>query len=274
MRWQVLGAILVAGGAGAVGTAGLATYTVDLPVVREAPPGWSVDPPEGIQFPYQPYDGRFVFARIMYDMGWGYRGGRIGNGGVPWSHDYPEAERNFTQILRELTYVRPYTEDGNILALDDPRLFQFPIAYMSEPGYWNPTEEQVMGLRNYLLKGGFIIFDDFQGPDHMYNLVEQMRRVLPELELLPLDGSEAIFDSFFEIDITTLRLPLYGQGPDPQWYGIFEQNDKQKRMIAVAANYGDFGEYWEYSSNGFYPVDLSNEAYKVGVNYIVYAMTH
>jgi hypothetical protein len=229
------------------------------------------------QFEHISYDGRFIFARISYEiagMGWGGRY-RIGNGGVPWSHDYPDAEHNFTQILRELTYVRPYTDGGNILTVDDPRLTKFPVAYMSEPGYWQVNDNEAKALRNYLLKGGFIIFDDFgNGRDdrQMYNLMEQMSRVLPELRFLPLDGTEPVFDSFFKIDPGTINL-IYNGRP-PEFYGLFENNDKSKRMLAVAGNYGDLGEFWEYSATGWAPVDMSNEAYKVGVNYIIYAMTH
>jgi hypothetical protein len=227
------------------------------------------------QFPEYPYDGRFVFARIYYDMGGGMRSfGRRGRDQT-WLHDYPDAEQNFTAILRELTYVWPMTEGGNIFALDDPRLTQFPIAYMSEPGFWDPTDQEALALRNYLLKGGFIIFDDFGGggdQGQMSNLVYQMNRVLPELTFQPLDASDEVFDSFFGIDPETINL-VYNRYRT-EWWGLFEENDKSKRMLAVAGNYGDLGEFWEYSSRGYFPVDMSNEAYKVGINYIVYALTH
>lgn len=231
------------------------------------------------QYPEYPYDGRFIFARIAYDpdgRGMGSYGFRRRGGWDPeWRHDYPDAEQNFTAILRELTYVWPLTEGGNIFTLDDPRLFQFPIAYMSEPGFWQPTDADVAAVRNYLLKGGFMIFDDFGGGGErgqMSNLVNQMNRVLPELTFLPLNASDEIFDSFFGIDPETINL-VY-ERYRTEWWGLFEDNDKSKRMLAVAGNYGDLGEFWEYSSTGFFPVDMSNEAYKVGINYVIYAMTH
>lgn len=229
------------------------------------------------QFPEYPYDGRFVFARIYYDMGGrGMRSFGFGRrSDPPWHHDYPDAEQNFTAILQELTYVWPMTEGGNIFALDDPRLTQFPIAYMSEPGFWDPSDAEVLALRNYLLKGGFIIFDDFGGggeQGQMSNLVYQMNRVLPELTFLPLDASDEIFDSFFGIDPETINL-VYNRYRT-EWWGLFEGDDRSRRMLAVAGNYGDLGEFWQFSSTGFFPVDMSNEAYKVGINYVVYAMTH
>ena len=263
MRYELVGLFVI--GAAAAGVAGpvgrVAGEAARPAVVRQG------------QFPYTEYDGRFIFARIYHMSGGGLRRGFGGGsrGEPPWQHDYPAAEQNFTQILRELTYVHPYIEGGNVFELDDPRLMKFPIAYMSEPGWWQVEQKDAEALRNYLLKGGFIIFDDFAGRD-MYNLVEQMKRVLPELDFMPLDGSESIFDSFFKIDPATINLIYRGQAAT--WYGIFEDNDRSKRLLAVAGHNGDLGEFWEYSATGFFPVDMSNEAYKVGVNYIVYAMTH
>lgn len=230
-------------------------------------------------FPWHDYDGSFTFVRIRYqDYGGrrsrGFRRGGFGDPG--WHHDYPDAERNFSKIAQELTSARVRQSDwgGNVITLDDPRLNLFPVAYMSEPVDWFPNEDEIEGLRNYLLKGGFIIFDDFNVQrGAMYNLVEQMSRVFPELQFMPVDGTEAIFDSFFKIDPVNIVLPSY-RGYQPRWYVIYEDNDPRKRILAVAGDQTDLGEYWEFSDRGFYPVDLSNEAYKVGVNYLIYALTH
>ena len=107
-----------------------------------------------------PYDGRFVFIRLRYSFGFGGFGRR--GGGPPWSHDYPRGEVHFTKILNEITYVRPRLDGSNILTLDDPELFNFPIAYMAEPGYWSMTDKECESFRAYLKKGGFVIFDDFR----------------------------------------------------------------------------------------------------------------
>jgi len=121
-----------------------------------------------------PYDGRFTFVRLKYNAGFGRWANRIGNGGIPWSHDYPDGEVHFSKILEELTLLRIRTDGSNILALDDPELFNYPIAYMAEPGLWGVTESEAVGFRNYLLKGGFAIFDDFRGQD-WDNLQYQMK---------------------------------------------------------------------------------------------------
>lgn len=269
MRFLLLGTLFVAGAAGA---------TLQPP----APPSCAELPGTAAtsEFEHYAYNGEFIFARIYYDSGMrGFRrwGGPIGaSSGPPWSHDFPHAEQNVTQILRELTLARAFTESGNILALDDPRLTCFPIAYMSEPGFWRPTEQEVAALRNYLLKGGLIIFDDFGGgptAGQMANLETQMHRAFPELEFMPLDADDAVFDSFFRIDPQMLKLILPYMGRPTEWWGLFLDNDRSERMIAVAGNYGDLGEFWEYSPTGRFPVDLSNDAYKVGINYIIYGLT-
>lgn len=218
-----------------------------------------------------PYDGRFTFARVRFDVGFG--GGRRGFGREPpWAHDYPRAERHLMQILSETTTLEPYMDGGNIFALDDPDLFRYPLAYVSEPGYWRPTEDEVQGLRDYILKGGFVIFDDFRGGD-WYNFETQMRRVLPEALLEPMDIAHPIFHSFFDIASLDIAPPTFQQYR-PVYYGVFLLERDGRELVAIANYNNDIGEYWEWSDTGFVPIDLSNEAYKLGVNYIVYAMTH
>lgn len=221
------------------------------------------------------YDGRFAFVRLKYTEGTSFGGfGRRGCGQwPPWAHDYPRGERNFMKILNEISYISPHIDDSNILALDDPELFKYPIAYMCEPGCWTMSDKEAQSFREYLLKGGFAIFDDFRGP-HWYNFEEQMRRVLPDARWIELDGPEPVFHSFFEIERPHDFIPPYDQELKPIFYGIFEHNDPSKRLMVIANYNNDISEYWEFSDTGFYPIDLSNDAYKIGVNYIIYGLTH
>src|SRR5687768_15395944 len=176
------------------------------------------------------------------------------------------------RILRELSTVRPYMDGGNVFTLDDPELFKYPVAYMSEPGFWEPTDKEAAALRTYLQKGGFIIFDDFFGA-HWYNFETQLRKVLPQARFVPLDPSHPIFDSFFRIEAPA-GANGGGRRGQAQFVGVFEDNDPTKRLLMIANYNNDIGENWEWSDSGFIPVELSNEAYKLGVNYVVYAMTH
>jgi hypothetical protein len=216
----------------------------------------------------QPYDGRVVFLRVRYG---GFGGFGRGRREPPWAHDYPTSDTHMMKILNEITLARPRMDGSNVHGLDEPDLFQFPIAYMSEPGFWAPSDEEARGLRSYLLKGGFIIFDDFRDWD-WDNLVQQMQRVVPELRWVQLDSTHRIFHSFFEIDDLNY-LTSYGN-QQPTYWGLFENNDPAKRLMAIADRDGDLGEYWEFSDTGYVPVDLSNTAYKFGVNYFIYGLTH
>ncbi len=218
------------------------------------------------------YDGLFTFVRIRFDPSAGAMGG-LGwyPGDQRWDHDYPRGERHFTKILSELTTVSPRVDASNILTLDDPELFKFPVAYLCEPGSWQPNEKEAEGLRNYLKKGGFFIIDDFQGND-IFNLEAQLRRVLPESRMIPIPLQHPIFDSFYRIASFDQYVHPYSQAPT-QFLGIFEDNDPTKRLMAAINYNGDISEYWEFSDTGAFPIDLSNDAYKLGVNYVVYALT-
>ena len=216
------------------------------------------------------YDGRFTFARIKYR---GFE--HFQSEGPGWSHDYPRAESHFMRIMREITTLRPFVETdriigGNILALDDPELFKYPVAYLSEPGGWHPTESEVLGLRNYLLKGGFLILDDFSSYDWP-NFELQMKGVLPKMRLMDVPDTHPIFDSFFKVNRELIS--GRGRGETPTYHGIFQDNDPKKRLMVIANLNNDIGEYWQWSDRGF-NVAPSNEAYKLGVNYIIYALTH
>ncbi|NCW44593.1 MAG: DUF4159 domain-containing protein [Gemmatimonadaceae bacterium] len=220
--------------------------------------------------PNVPYDGRLTWVRVKYIMpdfsSSGFRGGRD----LPWSHDYPRGERHFTKIVSELSTARVRLGASNILTLDDPQLSRYPVAYMAEPGFWRPGDKEVLGLRNYLAKGGFIIFDDFAG-QHWFNFESQMRRVLPNARAIPMELTHPIFDAFYKIKTLDYTHPYYGL--KSVFYGFFEDNDPKKRLLAIANYNNDLSEMWEFSDEGLFPVDMSNEAYKLGVNYVIYALT-
>jgi uncharacterized protein DUF4159 len=219
--------------------------------------------------PNVPYDGRLTFARIRYSTGQ-QLGGFRGGWSQAWSHDYPRAERHFTKILAELSTLRVRTDASNVLTLDDPELFKYPIAYLCEPGFWLPSDAEVAGLRAYLEKGGFLIVDDFEG-SHWYNFEAQMRRVLPQGRLMQLTADHPIFDSFYRVRSLDYVHPYFGT--PSTFHGIFEDNDATRRLMVIVNYNNDVAEYWEFSDIGLFPLDLSNEAYKLGVNYIVYALS-
>jgi hypothetical protein len=239
------------------------------PQLAGAAPAASSSEPQSSADLNAPYDGLYHFLRIRYSSG-GRGFGR--RGGSMWAHDYPRAERNFLSIMKETTFAPALPDGSNVLTLDDPELFKFPIAYIVEVGYWNPSDAEVESLGAYLQKGGFLIVDDFRDPWTLNNLEVQLRRVLPDANMVMVDETHAIFDSFFRV-IPQDVIPPYGRG-DPVWYGIYEDNDPTKRLMVIINYNNDIAEYWEYSDYGYYSIELSNEAYKLGVNYVVYGLTH
>ena len=223
-----------------------------------------------------PYDGRFTFFRVRFEPSFS-GGGRFGRGRVDkkWDHDTPRAERHLMKILEEITTLRPKMDCGAVYAFGDPESFKYPIAYVSEPGFWTMDESELKGIREYVKKGGFIIFDDFFG-QAWYNFEQRWSEAFPDLQMQPIDRSNPLFNSFYDITKAKMYYQQGGgiQGAAMEWYGAFEDNDPTKRLVAVAGYDFDLGEYMEFSDEAFVPIDLSNEAYKVVVNYLLYAMTH
>ena len=221
-----------------------------------------------------PYDGRFTFARLKYltgPGGWYYRG-------LPaWAHGYNDAERNLMNILSELSNFSPHITESNVLALDDPALCRYPIVYMTEAGYWTLTDHEAAAFRAYLLKGGFAIFDDFRGDFRggggWDNFQSNMQRVLPNAHFVDLDPTHPIFHAFFEINSFDIIPQFYDRGT-PVFRGLFEENDPSKRLLAMVNFNTDVSNFWEFSATGLRPIDESNQAYKLGVNYIIYGLTH
>lgn len=211
-----------------------------------------------------PYDGRFTFTRISYGStgGWGR--------GAWWAHDYPDADRHLPMILKELTAIPINADSSNILDLEDPEIFRNPILYMWEPGFWRVTDAGALNMRNYMLKGGLIIFDDFEA-DQWINFEDQFRKAMPEAEFVRLDLSHPVYHTFFDMD--TINLPHPTVAVTPGYYGVHEDNDPRKRLMAIVNHNSDVAEYWEWSGTGRLPVDTTNDAYKLGVNYMIYGLT-
>ena len=214
--------------------------------------------------PNATYDGRFTFVRLQYTV---Y--GRSG-----WEFDYPAMERNFMTIVNELTTLRPHVKQSNIHRLNDPKLSHYPVAYLSEPGYWLPDDAEAAGLRTWIAKGGFLIVDDFYFPRQWDNFERSMHKVMPNARILPLDVSHPIFDAFFHIKTLSGMHHPDNASATSEFLGIFEDNDPTKRLQVIINYNNDIGDYMEWSGDGWYPVNLSNDAYKLATNYVVYALTH
>ena len=227
------------------------------------------------------YDGRFTFVRLKYTTA---PGGYWYGGWPAWGHGHPLAEQNLMRIMNEVTYLSPHTEEINTLTLDDPELFKYPVAYIIEVDWWAMTDREAAALRAYMQKGGFVIVDDFKpqrfrgGFGDEYGtgwevFAEDMKRVMPEARFFEMSAAHPIFHSFFEVNRLDIIPQAYIGGP-PIFRGVFEDNDPNKRLQMIVDYNTDVSQFWEWSGTGLRPVDDTNEAYKLGVNYIIYGLTH
>ena len=213
---------------------------------------------------------KFKFARVkLAPM---YPGADLGDHGERWSHDYPEAGLHFSKILSELSKLQVVLdEDEYIFSFDDPNLMKYPFAYMCEVGDMQLTDAEIQGMREYLLRGGFLLVDDFRGSGDMRNLEYHFKRAFPEPEykIKPLDVTHPIFNCFFTIKSLDVHAP-YGRFR-PEFLGV---EDKHGRLMMIINYNNDVSDYWQWSNNAFMPIDDTNSAYKFGVNYVFYALTH
>jgi hypothetical protein len=242
---------------------GLALLVVLAPLSLAAQRGYFGFGRRAAVYANVPYDGRFTVVRIRYQQ---YRG---------WYADYPEMERNLTAMMDELTAVNTNTLSSNVYDFDDPELMQYPIAYLSEPGYWIPTAAESTGLREYIDRGGFLIVDDFHYLNEWVVFESAIRRSLPDAVIHRLDVTHPVFNTFFEIKSLDVPYPgrLGERGLMGEFYGIYEDNDPEKRL-SVVINYNmDIGDYMEWSFTNPYAMMPTNEAFKFAINYIVYGLT-
>src|SRR5581483_5253605 len=170
----------------------------------------------------------------------------FGDHGPPWSHDYPDAGRHLMKIMAELSKT-DVTLDTNevIYGFDDPDLFKYPLAYLCEVGYmWNLSDKEIQGMREYCLRGGFLLVDDFRGPREMAPFADALRRAFPEFELKKLDISHPIFNCFFSIKTLDVQ-PPYGY-TQPTFWGL---EDKTGRLMMIVNYDNDVSDWWQWSND-------------------------
>jgi hypothetical protein len=219
---------------------------------------------------HQDLSDKFTFARVRFGPPT-MPGDILGDPpGLQWSHDYPDAGLHLMKIVSELSKM-DITLDTNekIFSFDDPDLCKYPLAYLCEVGYMHLTDEEVAGMREYLLRGGFLIVDDFRRPWQWQNFAENVKRALPEYEIKELDVSHPIFNCFFSIKSLNVQ-QKYDRGR-PVFLGV---EDKHGRLMMIINFNTDVSDWWQWSNDPFQPIDATNESYRLGVNYIIYAVTH
>lgn len=237
--------------------------------------GFDFEPPE-VEYYNAPYDDLFTFVRVRFRPSQWAPGPYQWGLDLKWNHDYPRADVHLPQILGEVTGMRANGVATTIVSVGDPELFRYPWVYMCEVGYLTLDDDEVRNLRDYLLKGGFMVVDDFVNY-HWFNLESEMKKVFPELDFKELGRDHPIFNTFFEIkDLTFAGGPYNGfdGGRSPRYFALFENNDPNGRMLMIANFDNDIGESWEFPDNPYVLVDITNDAFKLGVNYVIYSTLH
>ena len=193
--------------------------------------------------------------------------GRIGHMG--WSHNYPDAEINLNDFVGRTTRVDVALESYRLLELGSPEIFEYPFAYVSEPGEMEMTEAEVENLREYVRRGGFILIDDFDG-DHMDNLREEMSRAFPGSTFQELTLDHPILDVIFTVE-DLQRMAPHVPGDDPVFYGLTNENGD---IAIIACHNNDLANFWEWYGSPQYPLEPATDAFRLGANFVVYAFTH
>jgi hypothetical protein len=226
----------------------------------------------------------FAFGRLMYPPAptarFDYAGPEWAHGMSSWTQDYPRADRHFTQALRRLTRIHVRSVEQPINLDDDDDVYNWPWLYAVRPGEWALTDAQARKLRDYLLRGGFFMADDFWGSFEWGVFMQSMRRVFPDRPIVDLPNNEPIFHTIYDLDNRYQvpgawgiggRRPYENDGTEAYWRGIYD--DKGRLMVAMTVN-SDLGDSWEWADSPRYPEKYSALGIRIGVNYIVYALTH
>ncbi len=224
----------------------------------------------------------WAFARLMFPPGPndGYRGRFDGDfrlGLSLWTQDYPRADRHFSQALRRLTRIHTRSVEQPV-NLDDGDAYDWPWLYAVQVGEWGLTEVQAKELREYCLRGGFFMADDFHGPEEWEMFEKRIRLAFPDRPIVEIEDRDAIFHTVYDLDdrfqvpgAAHLARGYKNDGVGAHWRGIYD--DKGRIMVAISYN-SDLGDAWEFADDPAYPQKFADLAMRVGVNYVVYSMTH
>lgn len=250
---------------------------VSLATLLATGAGHSVPQGRAVEAPVVPEAVRpgraFYFTRAVY------RDSRS-RGRDSWRTDFPKADRQFLIGLARLTGIDAF-EREHPMRLDDPELRRYPFLYAVEVGAMALSDAEVAGLRSYLLAGGFLVVDDFWGSFEWANFEREMHRVLPEYPIVELPPDDPLLRTFYAID-EVLQVPNVWQGrrggPTWEWDGYVPHlraiADERGRMLVLINWNSDLGDAWEWAEDPYYPLPFSNYAYRLGVNLVLYGMTH
>ena len=214
----------------------------------------------------------WVFARLAYS------GSSMGYS--QWNVDYPMAERHFSEAVGRLTLLDPH-ESGHVVQPSSDELFDYPWLYAVEAWSWSFTAEEAARMREYLMRGGFLMVDDFHGESEWQLFQRGMKQIFPTRPIEDIPEGDVVYAMpYAVVERHQVPGPNYMwtgvpyeryDGVEPHWRGI--RDDKGRWMVAISHNI-DYGEGWEQADTPQYPEEFTRQAYEVGIDYLIYSMTH
>ena len=237
----------------------------------------------------------FFFTRLIYgngsgpartprldircaDLAAGEGGTRYGGG---WATDFPASDCKFMWGVERLTGVRVFDKGPHVVAALDPELFNYPYLYIVEPSRMYLTAEEAKQIREYLVRGGFLHVDDFWGLRQRAAVEEELDKIFPDRARQAGPEARGLSHVFRRrsghADSKRQQRLQWGADlgiadeTDPMIFGISDDNDRL--MVLITYN-SDLGDAWEWMDNPCYPEMYSGQAYRMGINFIIYAMSH
>jgi hypothetical protein len=217
----------------------------------------------------------WTFTRFHYDLDYQFGRFRFQR----WAADYPKSDRQFTVGVTRLTLLQARSKEHVVDAKNDD-LYDWPWLYVEDAGAWKMSEAQAARLREYLLRGGFLMVDDSHGDYEWDTFLSGMRMIFPDRPIEDLQNNDEIFHVVYDLD-DRVQIPgtryIWNHRPYtpdsvvPRWRAI--RDDKGRIMVAICHN-SDVGDAWEWADSAQYPERAASLAYRLGINYIIYGMTH
>jgi hypothetical protein len=190
--------------------------------------------------------------------------------GTGWSHNYPSSDQHFAQVVSEATNIDVKNISYRIVELGSPDVFKYPFAVVSEPGEMALTDHEVDNLREFIDRGGFVVMDDFDGPRDLATLQRNLHKAFPDRDLVRMTIDHEIFNVFYRIDALNVVSPYLVDG-EPIFYGLM---NKDGHVGVMACYNNDLENFWDYIDRGEYPLKPSIEAFRLGINFVIYSMSH
>lgn len=211
----------------------------------------------------QPPPTGFVAARWHFGTN-----GAIGHMG--WAHNYPQSDQNLNRFLARTTRLDVSLLSYRIVELGSDEVFDYPFAYVSEPGEMELTEGEVVNLREFITRGGFVLMDDFDGSWQYEQMRSQVRRAFPDRDFVPLSIDHLVFKGIFDLD-DLQGMGQYVSGGSVTYFGLF---DDRGNLAILAGHNNDLANFWEWYEQPSMPLKPATDAFRLGTNAVMHALTH